>query len=39
LASAGALVRPWLAKGHRGLWFNRAMAAVLVLTAMWMAWR
>jgi threonine/homoserine/homoserine lactone efflux protein len=38
-ASAGALLRHWLAQGHRLLWFNRAMAAVLVLTAMWMAWR
>lgn len=36
-ALAGALLRNWLARGQRLLWFNRAMAAVLVLTACWMA--
>ncbi len=35
-ALVGALLRNWLAQGHRMLWFNRAMAAVLVLTAAWM---
>jgi threonine/homoserine/homoserine lactone efflux protein len=35
-ALAGALLRNWLAQGQRLLWFNRAMAAVLVLTAWWM---
>lgn len=35
-AVAGALLRHWLAHGRRLLWFNRAMAAVLVLTACWM---
>ncbi len=35
-ALAGALLRNWLAHGKRLLWFNRAMAAVLVLTAFWM---
>ncbi|WP_311224188.1 MULTISPECIES: LysE family translocator [unclassified Acidovorax] len=35
-AAAGALLRHWLAQGARLLWFNRAMAAVLVLTAAWM---
>jgi len=36
-ALAGALLRNWLAQGRRLLWFNRSMAAVLVLTAYWMA--
>jgi len=36
-AAAGALLRQWLAQGSRLLWFNRAMALVLVLTAAWMA--
>ena len=36
-ALAGALLRNWLAQGRRLLWFNRAMALVLVLTAYWMA--
>jgi threonine/homoserine/homoserine lactone efflux protein len=35
-ALIGALLRNWLAQGRRLLWFNRAMAAVLVLTAVWM---
>lgn len=36
-ALVGALLRDWLAHGKRLLWFNRAMALVLVLTAYWMA--
>lgn len=36
-ASVGALLRDWLARGRRLLWFNRTMAVVLVLTALWMA--
>ena len=36
-ATVGALLRGWLASGQRLLWFNRAMAGVLVLTAAWMA--
>ena len=35
-ASMGALLRHWLAKGQRLLWFNRAMALVLLVTAVWM---
>jgi threonine/homoserine/homoserine lactone efflux protein len=35
-ALTGALLRDWLARGDRLAWFNRAMAAVLVLTAAWM---
>jgi threonine/homoserine/homoserine lactone efflux protein len=35
-ASTGALLRHWLARGSRLLWFNRTMALVLVLTAVWM---
>lgn len=35
-ASAGALLRGWLTKGRRLLWFNRALAVLLVLTAVWM---
>ncbi len=35
-ASVGALLRSWLAQGQRLLWFNRAMALVLLLTAIWM---
>ncbi|MGJ7496862.1 LysE family translocator [Variovorax sp. RT4R15] len=35
-ALAGSLLRDWLVHGSRLLWFNRAMAAVLVLTAWWM---
>lgn len=35
-ALVGASLRSWLAKGQRLLWFNRAMALVLVLTALWM---
>lgn len=35
-ALVGAVLRNWLAQGQRLLWFNRAMAAILVLTAFWM---
>jgi len=35
-ALIGALLREWLAKGTRLLWFNRAMGLILVLTAWWM---
>ncbi|WP_312566974.1 LysE family translocator [Comamonas sp.] len=35
-ACIGAALRQWLATGHRLLWFNRGMAALLVLTALWM---
>ena len=35
-ALLGALLRHWLAQGTRLLWFNRALAIVLVLTAVWM---
>ncbi|MHA7599116.1 LysE family translocator [Alicycliphilus sp. T452] len=35
-AAMGALLRHWLAQGRRLLWFNRAMALVLALTAAWM---
>ncbi|MDR6539590.1 LysE family translocator [Variovorax soli] len=36
-ALTGSLLRNWLVHGQRLLWFNRAMAGVLVLTACWMA--
>jgi threonine/homoserine/homoserine lactone efflux protein len=36
-ALIGALLRDWLGRGRRLLWFNRAMAGVLALTAVWMA--
>jgi threonine/homoserine/homoserine lactone efflux protein len=35
-ALVGAGLRGWLAQGQRLLWFNRMMAGVLVLTAIWM---
>jgi threonine/homoserine/homoserine lactone efflux protein len=35
-ALLGSALRPWLQQGARLLWFNRAMAAVLVATAVWM---
>ena len=35
-AALGALLRHWLAQGQRLLWFNRAMALVLAVTAFWM---
>ena len=37
-ACIGSALRGWLAHGRRLLWFNRAMALALVLTALWMAW-
>jgi threonine/homoserine/homoserine lactone efflux protein len=36
-AVAGSALRGWLAQGRRLLWFNRALALVLVATAAWMA--
>jgi threonine/homoserine/homoserine lactone efflux protein len=36
-AAMGSLLRDWLQQGKRLQWFNRFMAAVLVLTAAWMA--
>ncbi|HKW83412.1 MAG TPA: LysE family translocator [Burkholderiaceae bacterium] len=36
-ALVGSLLRQWLANGSRLLWFNRAMALLLVATAVWMA--
>ena len=35
-AMVGSALRPWLVRGRRLLWFNRAMAAVLAATAAWM---
>lgn len=35
-ALVGSLLRDWLSQGARLLWFNRALALVLVLTAAWM---
>ena len=35
-AAAGALLRHWLAQGRRLLWFNRIIALILLLTALWM---
>ena len=35
-ACIGAALRQWLAQGQRLLWFNSGMAALLVLTAIWM---
>ena len=35
-ALIGSLLRQWLAQGSRLLWFNRALALVLVVTASWM---
>jgi threonine/homoserine/homoserine lactone efflux protein len=34
-AAVGAALRQWLAKGTRLLWFNRTMALLLALTALW----
>jgi threonine/homoserine/homoserine lactone efflux protein len=36
-ALIGSALRHWLAQGRRLAWFNRALAAVLVVTAAWMA--
>jgi threonine/homoserine/homoserine lactone efflux protein len=35
-ALIGSLLRQWLAQGTRLLWFNRALALVLIATALWM---
>jgi threonine/homoserine/homoserine lactone efflux protein len=35
-AVTGSLLRQWLSHGSRLLWFNRALALVLVATAAWM---
>jgi len=35
-ALVGSLLRDWLAKNNRLLWFNRLMAIALVATAVWM---
>ncbi len=35
-ALVGSLLRQWLARGRRLLWFNRVLALVLVVTALWM---
>jgi threonine/homoserine/homoserine lactone efflux protein len=35
-ALVGSLLRQWLAQGARLLWFNRALALILVATAAWM---
>lgn len=35
-AVLGSLLRQWLSQGRRLLWFNRALALVLVATAAWM---
>ncbi len=34
-ALLGSLLRAWLTQGSRLLWFNRAMALVLLVTAFW----
>ena len=36
-AAMGSLLREWLQKGARLAWFNRIMAAILAVTAAWMA--
>jgi threonine/homoserine/homoserine lactone efflux protein len=35
-ALVGSLLRQWLSQGARLLWFNRLLALVLVVTALWM---
>jgi threonine/homoserine/homoserine lactone efflux protein len=35
-ALAGSMLRNWLARGRRLLWFNRVLALVLLATALWM---
>jgi threonine/homoserine/homoserine lactone efflux protein len=35
-AAVGSLLRLWLAQGRRLLWFNRALAVVLLATTAWM---
>lgn len=37
-ALAGSLLRGWLGRSRRLLWFNRAMALALVMSAAWMVW-
>jgi threonine/homoserine/homoserine lactone efflux protein len=36
-AAMGSLLRDWLKQGRRLAWFNRIMAAILAVTAAWMA--
>lgn len=36
-ALMGSLLRPWLAVGHRLIWFNRSLALLLAGTALWMS--
>ena len=36
-AAVGSLLRDWLKQGRRLAWFNRIMAAILAVTAAWMA--
>ena len=36
-ALMGSLLRHWLAQGRRLLIFNRLMAGVLIVTALWIA--
>jgi len=36
-ALVGSLLREWLTQGNRLRWFNQGMAAILVVTAAWMA--
>ena len=36
-ALTGSLLRQWLTKGRRLLWFNRALALVLAATAAWLS--
>ena len=36
-ALLGSLLRDWLSRGGRLLWFNRCMGSVLLVTACWMA--
>ncbi|MGI8816069.1 MAG: hypothetical protein ACR2G2_12555 [Pseudonocardia sp.] len=35
-ALVGSVLRRWLGRGARLLWFNRSLALVLVFTAAWM---
>jgi len=35
-ALVGSMLRGWLSQGRRLLWFNRAMAVLLLATAAWM---
>ncbi len=35
-AVMGSVLRRWLSQGRRLLWFNRAMALILLATAAWM---